>query len=103
MGTLITVVIVGIIGLVLGYVIANYIGKRKAASVVDEAKANARVVLKEAQAEGENAKKNKLLQAKEKFIELKAEHEKVIAGRDKKMAAAEKRIKQKESKLSKEL
>lgn len=103
METLITVVIVGIIGLVLGYFIANYIGKRKAASVVDEAKANARVILKEAEAEGESNKKNKLLQAKEKFIELKAEHEKVIAGRDKKMAAAEKRIKQKESKLSKEL
>ena len=48
-------------------------------------------------------KKEKLLQAKEKFIELKSEHEKVILNRDKKMAEAEKRTRDKESQTSSEL
>lgn len=90
-------------GLALGFLIAQYIGKRKASSIIEEAKVNATIIIKDAEAEGENKKKNKLLQAKEKFIELKAKHEKVIEGRNKKMANAENRIKQKESKLSKEI
>jgi ribonuclease Y len=42
-------------------------------------------------------KKDKILQAKEKFFELKAEHEQVILARDKKIAEVEKRIRDKES------
>lgn len=48
-------------------------------------------------------KKDKLLQAKEKFIELKSEHEKIILARDKKLAEAEKRTRDKESQVSNEL
>ena len=35
-------------------------------------------ILKEAETEGENIKKEKILQAKEKFLQLKSEHEKFI-------------------------
>lgn len=59
--------------------------------------------MKEAKAEGESIKKDKILQAKEKFIELKSEHEKVILSRDKKINEAEKRVKDKESHVSNEL
>ena len=61
------------------------------------------IASKEANSEGESIKKDKILQAKEKFIELKAEHEKVILSRDKKMAEAEKRTRDKESQVSGEL
>jgi ribonuclease Y len=47
---------------------------------------------KDANLEAENIK-NKILQAKKKFIELKSEHEQVILSRDKKVAEIEKRIK----------
>src|SRR5690606_37047612 len=50
-----------------------------------------------------NLKKDKILQAKEKFIELKAEHEQVILQRDKKVAEIEKRVRDKESQVSGEL
>lgn len=103
MGTIIISGISGIIGVVLGFVIAKYIGKGKASSIIEAAKSKAKGIVKEAKAEGVNQKNEKLLQAKEKFIELKAEHEKVIDGRNKKMGKAEKRIKQKESRLSQEL
>lgn len=92
-----------VIGLALGFLIAKYIAKRKSTSLIAEAKAYAKTIVKEAEQEGENLKSQKLLQAKEKFIELKAEHEKVIEARNKKINKAETRIKQKESKLSKEL
>ncbi|MDT8346825.1 MAG: ribonuclease Y, partial [Flavobacteriaceae bacterium] len=71
--------------------------------VIDVAKREAESILKEAQKEGESIKKDKILQAKEKFIELKAEHEKVILNREKKIEEASKRVRDKESQLSGEI
>ncbi len=96
-------IIVGIIALIVGYLIAKLIEKRRASSVLKNVKKQASTILKEAQIEAEGLKKDKILQAKEKFIELKAEHEKVILARDKKINDAEKRIRDKESMVSKEL
>ncbi|WP_248723135.1 ribonuclease Y [Seonamhaeicola sp. ML3] len=92
-----------VVGLLIGFVIAKSLEKSKASKIIKEAKKNASLVLKEAKSEGETIKKDKILQAKEKFIELKAEHEKVILSRDKKMAEAEKRTRDKESQVSSEL
>ena len=61
------------------------------------------MLIREAQIEADAIKKDKILQAKEKFIELKSEHEKVIIGRDKKIAETEKRVRDKESQVSQEL
>ena len=96
-------VIALIIGLAIGFVISKNLEKNKADSVVKEAEKEAKSIIKEATAEGESKKKDKILQAKEKFIELKAEHEKVILSRDKKIADAEKRTRDKESQVSSEL
>ncbi|MBC3758754.1 ribonuclease Y [Hyunsoonleella sp. SJ7] len=92
-----------IVGLIIGFVIAKTIEKNNASKLIKNAKKNAATVLKEAKNEGETIKKDKILQAKEKFIELKAEHEKVILARDKKIAEAEKRTRDKESQISQEL
>ncbi len=100
---LIIPIVVGIVGLAIGFFIAKTLEKNKASLIIKNAKKQAASVLKEAKLEGENLKKDKILQAKEKFIELKAEHEKVILGRDKKVSEAEKRIREKESKVSQEL
>ncbi|MGC6430566.1 MAG: ribonuclease Y [Jejuia sp.] len=99
------VLIVGgvIVGLIIGYIIAKSIEKSNASKLIKSAKKDAASILKEAKSEGESIKKDKILQAKEKFIELKAEHEKVILSRDKKMAEAEKRTRDKESQVSQEL
>ncbi len=92
-----------ILGLVIGFIIAKTLEKNKASKLIRDAKKDASSIIKEAKSEGENIKKDKILQAKEKFIELKAEHEKVILSRDKKMAEAEKRTRDKESQVSNEL
>lgn len=57
-------------------------------------------MLQEAEAEAEMIKKEKNLQAKERFLQLKAEHEKVINERNNKIAAAENKLKQKEANIN---
>ena len=98
-----TLILVGIAGLVIGFVIAKFMEKGKASKTIANAKKDANTILKEAKVEGENLKKDKIYQAKEKFLELKAEHEKVIINKDKKIAEAEKRTRDKESQISNEL
>lgn len=57
-------------------------------------------IIKEAEAEAEVIKRDKILQAKEKFLQLKTEHEKVINEKNSRIAQNENRIKQKEQSLS---
>ena len=57
-------------------------------------------IIKDAEADAEVIKKEKILQAKEKFLQLKTDHEKHINEKNKEIAIAENRIKQKESTLS---
>jgi len=92
-----------VLGLIVGYVIAKSLEKSNASKLIKTANKEADTIIREAKKEGESIKKDKILQAKEKFIELKAEHEKVILSRDKKMAEAEKRTRDKESQISSEL
>jgi ribonuclease Y len=98
-----TIIIAALAGLGLGFLIAKLLEKNSASGLLQSANKEASQIIKDAKKEGESLKKDKILQAKEKFIELKAEHEKVIMARDKKMADAEKRTKDKESQLSNEL
>ena len=92
-----------VLGIILGYIVAKTLEKNNASKLIKDAKSEANSIVKQANNEGEAIKKDKILQAKEKFIELKSEHEKVILSRDKKMAEAEKRIRDKESQVSNEL
>ena len=92
-----------LLGIIIGFIIAKVLERNNASKLIKSAKKSASAILKEANKEGESIKKDKILQAKEKFIELKSEHEKVIMSRDKKMAEAEKRTRDKESQISSEL
>ncbi len=89
----ITPVIYGASGLILGagltFVLLQVMVKGKS-----------RKILAEAESEAEVIKKDKILQAKEKFFQLKTEHEKMINERNNKLVQAENRFNQKESALS---
>ncbi|WP_019670204.1 ribonuclease Y [Eudoraea adriatica] len=98
-----TITIAALVGLVIGLLVAKALEKGKASKTIANAKKEANSILKTANLEGENIKKDKIFQAKEKFLELKAEHEKVIINKDKKIAEAEKRTRDKESQVSGEL
>jgi len=103
MDTIIIFIIIGVVGVAIGFGVAKYLEKNNASQLLKSAKKNAASILKTANSEAETAKKDKMLQAKERFIELKSEHEKVIFNREKKMSDAEKRTRDKESQTSSEL
>ena len=92
-----------LLGLILGLVISKIREKNNASQITRNAKRTANDIISKAKSEGENIKKDKIFQAKERFLELKSEHEKVILSRDKKMAEAEKRTLDKESQVSTQL
>ena len=86
----ITIVILSLCGAVLGFcaayfVVNNVVLKKKKAQI-----------LKEAETEGENIKKEKIFQAKEKFLQLKSEHEQFINERNSQIQQIENKVKQKE-------
>ena len=62
-------------------------------------KARSGAILKEAENEGEMIKKEKMLQAKEKFIQLKSEYDKQVNERNQKLTQSEQRAKQIEAQL----
>jgi hypothetical protein len=105
----VTMLVVGsaIIGIFVGGILVWYSLKKKqekyAFKVVKDAQEESQNILKQAKVEAENIKKEKIYQAKEKFLELKAEHEKLILAKEKKISETEKRIKDKESLVSNEL
>lgn len=103
MDNTILLVVAGVVGLAIGFIIAKMLEKGKATKTISGAKKEASDIVKEAKKEGESIKKDKIFQAKERFLELKAEHEKVIINKDKKIAEAEKRTRDKESQISNEL
>ena len=90
-------------GLVVGIIIIKSLEKAKASKIISNTKKEADTILKEARVEAEAIKKDKILQAKEKFIELKSEHEKVILSREKKVSDIEKRARDKESQIQSEV
>ena len=89
-------VIAGVVGLGFGIFISATLFKKsiekKSQHIIRDAKNKAEVI-----------KKDKILQAKEKFIQLKAEHEKFIQDKSQSINQAENKIKQKEANLSQKL
>jgi len=90
-------------GLILGIVSVQLIQKRKSAGIIKKSENQARRIIKKAHQESDRIKKEKMLQAKERFIELKSEHEKVIFQREKKISNIEKTNREKEKDLNREL
>lgn len=89
-------VVSGVAGLVLGVIITSTI-LRKAVEKKSEK------LLQEAKEKAEVYKKDKILQAKEKFLQLKIEHENAINEKSIVVQQAESRLKQKESSISQKL
>ena len=81
-----------IAGMVVSYYVRNIVLRKKRTSV-----------LQDAESEGEAIKRDKMLQAKEKFLQLKTEHEKYINEKNSKISAIENRLNQKETALSQKI
>ena len=98
-----TNIIITLVGVAAGFIISKLLEKTSITKGLENANNEATRILKSAESEGENLKKDKIFQAKERFLELKSEHEKHILNKEKDLSEVQKRIKDKESQISNEL
>jgi ribonuclease Y len=91
------------IAILIGVGLGIFIQRRKNTKQLDDANAEAKEILNQSRREADRIKSEKMLQAKERFIELKSEHEKVIFEREKKISDVESRLRDKENKLNNDL
>jgi ribonuclease Y len=89
-------VIVGAVALIGGLGAGWLIFAKNTQNKVQEAELQAQKIIADAQANAETLKKEKLLEAKEKFVQLKSDHDRDVMDRNRKMGESENRIKQKE-------
>ncbi len=91
-----TILIIGVSGIVIGGLITARILRKAMDRKRD-------LILKEAMEKAEMIKRDKILQAKEKFMQLKSEHEKFIHEKNDEVQKNENRLKQKETILNQKL
>src|SRR5579872_329480 len=97
------VVIVGIIALAVGIFAGKILFAKNVQGKVDEAEQRSKKIVQDAQTAAENLKKEKLLEAKERFVQLKAEHDKEVLEKNRRINDTEARIKQKEQSINQKL
>lgn len=89
-------IIIGVLALLAGIGAGKAIFARNTKKQIEEAESHAQNIIKEAELRSETIKKEKQLEAKERFVQLKAEHEKEVLERNRKLSQVENSIKQKE-------
>ena len=92
-----------IVGLAAGSGATYVLIKKLTQDKEKDSESKAQQIIKEAESKAEVIKKDKLLEAKEKFLQLKSEHDRAISEKDKNMAINENKFKQKEQALSQKL
>lgn len=93
-------IIIGLGALVVGVVAGKLIFARDTKKQLEEAAQQAEKILSDAKTQAETIKKEKMLEAKEKFVQLKAEHDKEILEKNRKINDSENRIRQKEQSIN---
>jgi ribonuclease Y len=96
MDSTIILVIVGVVAVVAGLIAGKLIFAKNTSNKVQEAEQQAQKIIADAQANAETLKKEKLLEAKEKFVQLKSDHDRDTLERNRKLGEVENRTKQKE-------
>ncbi len=89
-------IIIGLLALLIGIIAGKFIFAKNTKKQIEEAERDAQKIISEAEAKAETTKKEKILEAKEKFVQLKADHDKEVFERNRKISDGENRIKQKE-------
>ncbi len=100
MEPIIITVITAIIALVAGIIAGKFIFAKDTRQKIEEAERLAQNIKKEATLEAETIRKEKEIEAKEKFVSLKSAHDKEVNERNRKIADSENRIRQKEQSLN---
>ncbi|MEO5985321.1 MAG: ribonuclease Y [Ferruginibacter sp.] len=89
-------IVIGIAALIIGVITGKVIFARNTKNQVEAAERQAQKILSESQLHAETLKKEKLLEAKEQFVQMKLENDRDVMQRTQKISDAENRVKQKE-------
>ena len=99
----ILLIIGGVVALGLGIFAGRFIFAKNTKKQVEDARQQAQKIIGDAQNSSETLKKEKILEAKERFVQLKAEHDKEVLDRNRKLSDSETRVKQKEQSIHQKL
>lgn len=103
MGESIYIIIAGLVGLGVGALLVGLFLKGNNKKLEEEAKEKAKIILREAEMNAEALKKDRILEAKEKYLRLKSEFEEEANKKKAIIITNENKLKQKEQVLNKEL
>ena len=93
-------IIIGVAALIVGAILGKIFFSKNTKNKVAEAESQAQKIIADGQLQAENLKKEKLLEAKEKFVQLKADHDRDVLQRTQKLNDSENRAKQKEQSIN---
>ncbi len=93
-------IIIGVAALIAGLILGKIIFAKNTTQKVQEAEIQAQKIISEGQLKAETFKKEKELEAKEKFVQMRGDHERDVLQRTQKINEGENRIKQKEQGLN---
>jgi ribonuclease Y len=93
-------IIIGAIALIIGILLGKFIFAKNTKKQIVDAEQQAQKIIADGQLQAENLKKEKLLEAKEKFVQLKSDHDREVLQRTQKANEADIKIKQKEQSIN---
>lgn len=93
-------IIIGVAALIAGIIAGKIIFAKNTDKQVQEAELQAQKIVAESQLKADSYKKEREIEAKERFAQMKIEHERDVLQRSQKLIESENRIKQKEQSLS---
>jgi len=103
MDTNVLTYIIGGIALIIGVIAGKLLFAKNTRQQLADAEQQAVKLISEAQLHAETLKKEKLLEAKEKFVQLKSDHDKEVLEKNRKIGDSENRARQKEQTITQRL
>lgn len=100
MDPIILQVVIAIAALLAGLIAGKLLFAANQKKLLEEAEQQSKKILADAQSAAETLKKEKLLEAKERFVQMKGEHDKEVLERNKKIVEAEGRVRSQEQSIN---
>ena len=89
--------------IIIGLLLSAFLYKRKLSKNQEALEEKTKLIVKEAELQAENIKKDKIIEAKDKLFKMKQEFEEEANRKKNQIISNEQKIKQREGQLSKEL
>lgn len=103
MGDILYIILAALVGTGAGAAIAGALIKNKNAKLEEETRDKVKSMLREAEINAESIKKDKILEAKEKYLKLKADFDEEVSNKKNIIITNENKVKQREQQLAKEM